>query len=54
LASEIEILFDITVMLVVASVCILILSRLKMPTLIGYILAGILLGPFLYAFSVIN
>ncbi len=48
MASEIEILFDITVMLVVASVCILILSRLKMPTLIGYILAGILLGPYIF------
>jgi len=54
LASELEILIDITMMLIVASVCTLILSRLKMPTLIGYILAGVLLGPFVFPEYIIN
>jgi len=54
LASELEILIDITMMLIVASVCTLILSKLKMPTLIGYILAGVLLGPFVFPEYIIN
>ncbi len=54
MASELEILIDITMMLIVASVCALILSRLKMPTLIGYILAGVLLGPFVFPEYIIN
>ncbi len=32
-------------MLLVAGVCIVVMSRLKMPTIIGYLLAGVLLGP---------
>ncbi|MDD1746195.1 MAG: cation:proton antiporter [Methanomassiliicoccales archaeon] len=48
MASEWQILVDITMMLVVASVCTLVLSRLKMPTIIGYILAGVLLGPYIF------
>lgn len=54
MASELEILIDITMMLIVASVCTLILSKLKMPTLIGYILAGVLLGPFVFPEYIIN
>ena len=39
---------DITMMLLVAGLCILVMSRLKMPTIIGYLLAGVLLGPNLF------
>ncbi len=35
-------------MLLVAGLCILVMSRLKMPTIIGYLLAGVLLGPNLF------
>jgi len=41
-------LTDITMMLLVAGLCILVMSRLKMPTIIGYLLAGVLLGPNLF------
>jgi CPA2 family monovalent cation:H+ antiporter-2 len=35
-------------MLLVAGICIVVMSRLKMPTIIGYLLAGVLLGPNLF------
>ena len=48
LVSELEILFEITVIFEVASVWILILSCVKMPMLNGDNLAGILLGLLRY------
>ncbi|MCU0860795.1 MAG: cation:proton antiporter [Methanomassiliicoccales archaeon] len=54
MASELEILIDITMMLVVASICTLVLSKLKMPTIIGYLLAGFLLGPNIFPEYVID
>lgn len=43
-----QILTDITMMLLVAGLCIVVMSRLKMPTIIGYLLAGVLLGPNIF------
>jgi len=44
--TETRLLLDITMMLVVAGVCSIILSKLKLPSIIGYLAAGILLGPY--------
>jgi CPA2 family monovalent cation:H+ antiporter-2 len=41
-------------MLLVAGLCILVMSRLKMPTIIGYLLAGVLLGPNLFPQYILN
>jgi len=53
-ASELQILIDITMMLVVASICTVVLGKLKMPTIIGYLLAGVLLGPYVLTEYVIS
>ncbi len=52
--SETALLFDITMMLIVSGVCSIILKRLKLPTIIGYLIAGFLLGPHIFPEYVIQ
>ena len=49
--EELEFLVNMTIMLVSAGICSVIFNKLKMPPIIGYLLAGILIvnvleGPF--------
>ena len=46
--TETRLLFDITLMLIVAGVCSIVLAKLKLPAIIGYLTAGILLGPYIF------
>ena len=46
--AETTLLFEITLMFIVAGLCSILLKRLKMPAIIGYILAGFLLGPNIF------
>jgi CPA2 family monovalent cation:H+ antiporter-2 len=52
--SETALLFDITLMLIVAGVCSIVLKKLKLPTIIGYLIAGFLLGPHIFPEVVIQ
>lgn len=46
--AEITLLFDITMMLIVAGVCSILLKKIRLPAIIGYVLAGFLLGPNIF------
>ncbi len=46
--AETRLLFDITLMLIVAGVCSIVLAKFKLPSIIGYLTAGILLGPYIF------
>ena len=46
--AETRLLYDITLMLIVAGVCSVVLARVKLPAIIGYLTAGILLGPYIF------
>jgi monovalent cation:H+ antiporter-2, CPA2 family len=48
LEAETRLLFDITLMLIIAGVCSIVLKKLRLPTIIGYLLAGFLLGPHIF------
>jgi monovalent cation:H+ antiporter-2, CPA2 family len=54
MGSETVLLFDITLMLIVAGVCSIVLKKLKLPTIIGYLIAGFLLGPHIFPEVVIQ
>jgi monovalent cation:H+ antiporter-2, CPA2 family len=54
MSSETVLLFDITLMLIVAGICSIVLKKLKLPTIIGYIIAGFLLGPHIFPEVVIE
>ena len=43
--AETRLLLDITFLMAVAGLCSILLVRLRMPTIIGYLVAGIVLGP---------
>lgn len=43
--AETRLLLDITFLMAVAGLCSIILVRLRMPSIIGYLVAGIVLGP---------
>ncbi len=43
--AETRLLLDITFLTAVAGICSIVLVKLKMPTIIGYLVAGIVLGP---------
>ena len=48
MSSETLLLFDITLMLTAAGICSIVLKKLKLPTIIGYLIAGFLLGPHIF------
>jgi CPA2 family monovalent cation:H+ antiporter-2 len=52
--SETMLLFDITLMLIVAGICSIVLKKLRLPTIIGYLIAGFLLGPHIFPEVVIQ
>jgi monovalent cation:H+ antiporter-2, CPA2 family len=54
MSSETLLLFDITLMLIVAGICSIVLKKLKLPTIIGYLIAGFLLGPHIFPEVVIQ
>ncbi len=43
--SEVDLIGPLVLLLAVACVVLLILSRLRLPPTIGYLLSGVLLGP---------
>ncbi|MBI0583297.1 MAG: cation:proton antiporter [Methanomassiliicoccus sp.] len=46
--AETRLLLDITFLTAIAGICSIILVRLKFPAIIGYLVAGILLGPTMF------
>ena len=46
-----ELVSDLALILVVAGVVTIIFKRLKQPLVLGYIIAGILTGPYITFFS---
>jgi monovalent cation:H+ antiporter-2, CPA2 family len=54
MATETNLLFNITLMLVIAGVCSILLKRIKLPSIIGYIFAGFLLGPYIFPEVVVD
>ena len=40
-----RLLLDLTLMLLIAGACSIIFSRIRLPPIIGYLAAGIILGP---------
>jgi CPA2 family monovalent cation:H+ antiporter-2 len=48
LDAETTLLFYITLIFIVAGICSIVLKKLKMPAIIGYVLAGFLLGPNIF------
>ena len=51
---EIQIITDLAVLMVIASAVAMIFYKLKQPMVIGYLIAGIIIGPFTAPFSLIN
>jgi CPA2 family monovalent cation:H+ antiporter-2 len=54
LEAETQLLFDVTLMLIVAGICSIMLKKLKLPTIIGYLAAGFLLGPHIFPQVVVH
>lgn len=54
MSFEIQIITDLAVLMFVASVVALIFYKLKQPIIIGYLIAGIIIGPFTPPFSLIS
>ena len=49
-----ELVSDLALILVVAGVVTIIFKRLKQPLVLGYIIAGILTGPYITFFSTVS
>ena len=54
MSSETTLLFNITLMLVIAGICSIVLKRVKLPSIIGYIFAGFLLSPYIFPEVVVD
>ncbi|OPY30872.1 MAG: glutathione-regulated potassium-efflux system protein KefC [Methanomassiliicoccales archaeon PtaU1.Bin124] len=54
MSTETTLLFNITLMLVIAGICSILLKKIKLPAIIGYIFAGFLLSPYIFQEVVIN
>jgi len=50
---EIQVITDLAVVLIVAAVVTLLFHRLKQPIVVGYLIAGIIIGPYTPPFSLI-
>jgi len=46
--AELRIILDMTLLMVIAGLCSLIFARIKMPPILGYLTAGIILGPTMF------
>jgi len=49
-----DFLQDFAVIMIVAAIMLIITHRLKQPMVIGYILAGMIIGPYMPPFSLIE
>jgi CPA2 family monovalent cation:H+ antiporter-2 len=54
MSLEIQIITDLAVLMVVAAVVALIFYKLKQPIVIGYLIAGIIIGPYTPPFSLVT
>ena len=45
MADETSIIIDMTLLLLISGICILIFAKIRMPPILGYLTAGIILGP---------
>jgi CPA2 family monovalent cation:H+ antiporter-2 len=54
MSFEIQIITDLAVLMVVASVVAFIFYKLKQPLVIGYLIAGIIVGPYTPPFSLVS
>lgn len=54
MSAETTLLFNITLMLVIAGICSIVLKRIKLPSIIGYIFAGFLLSPYIFPEVVVD
>jgi monovalent cation:H+ antiporter-2, CPA2 family len=53
MSFEIEIITDLALLLAVASIITVIFYRLKQPLVVGYLLSGIIVGPYVFPFKLI-
>jgi monovalent cation:H+ antiporter-2, CPA2 family len=53
MSFEVEIVTDLAVLLAVSSIVTFIFYKLKQPLIVGYLLSGILVGPYLFPFKII-
>ncbi len=54
MSFEIQIITDLALVLVIGSAAAFIFYKLKQPLIIGYLLAGIIIGPYLLPFNIIS
>ena len=54
MSFEIQVITDLAVVMVIASVVAFIFHKLKQPLIIGYLIAGILIGPYALPFNLIS
>jgi CPA2 family monovalent cation:H+ antiporter-2 len=54
MSFELQVITDLAVVMVIASAVAFIFYKLKQPLLIGYLIAGIIIGPFSPPFSLIS
>ena len=54
MSFEIQVITDLAVVMVIASAVAFIFYKLKQPLIIGYLIAGIIIGPFSPPFSLIS
>jgi Kef-type K+ transport system membrane component KefB len=54
MSFEIQVITDLAVLMVVASLVTIIFHKLKQPIVIGYLIAGIIIGPYTPPFSLIT
>ncbi len=52
--TEATLLLNLTMMLIVAGICSILLKKIKMPAIVGYLIAGILLGPYVFTQFVVD
>jgi CPA2 family monovalent cation:H+ antiporter-2 len=46
--AELRIVLDMTLLMVISGLCSLLFARIKMPPILGYLTAGIILGPTMF------
>ncbi len=54
MSLEIQVITDLAVLLIVAAIVALIFRKLKQPIVVGYLIAGIIIGPYTPPFSLIT
>jgi CPA2 family monovalent cation:H+ antiporter-2 len=54
MSFEIQVITDLAVVMVIASVVAFIFYKLKQPLVIGYLIAGVIIGPYLLPFKIIQ